>query len=90
MAPMLEDRHPDALGRAFFAVWPEVREELTPLFDAVRRGGHMTDLPLELDRPGRPREASFAFGYTPVADDEGKVVGLFCACTKTTEKVLAD
>jgi hypothetical protein len=41
MAPMLEDRHPDALGRAFFAVWPEVREELTPLFDAVRRGGHM-------------------------------------------------
>jgi PAS domain S-box-containing protein len=91
-APMLADRHPDALGRPFFAVWPEVREELTPLFDAVRRGEavHMTDLALKLDRPGRPREAHFAFGYTPVADDQGKVAGLFCACTETTEKALAD
>jgi PAS domain S-box-containing protein len=91
-APMLADRHPNAFGRPFFDVWPEVRDELTPLFDAVRRGEpvHMADLALELDRPGRPREAHFAFGYTPVRSDAGDVVGLFCACTETTDKVLAD
>jgi hypothetical protein len=58
-APMLADRHPSALGRPFFDVWPEVQEELTPLFDAVARGEpvHMADLSLELDRPGRPGSA---------------------------------
>jgi PAS domain S-box-containing protein len=91
-APMLADRHPHALGRPFFDVWPEVREELTPLFDAVDRGEavHMVDLALKLDRAGRPPEAHFAFGYTPVRSDAGDVVGLFCACTETTDKVVAD
>ena len=91
-APMLADRHPSALGRPFFDVWPEVQEELTPLFDAVARGEpvHMADLSLELDRPGRPREAHFAFSYTPVRSEAGDVEGLFCACTETTERVIAD
>jgi len=91
-APMLADRHPGALGRPFFEVWPEVRSELTPLFDAVARGEpvHMADLLLELDRPGRDREAHFAFSYTPVRDEAGTVAGLFCACTETTAHVAAD
>jgi PAS domain S-box-containing protein len=91
-APMLADRHPVALGRPFFHVWPEVRGELTPLFDAVSRGEpvHMPDLSLELDRPGRGREAHFAFSYTPVRSETGSVEGLFCACTETTERVIAD
>jgi len=91
-APMLADRHPLALGRPFFEVWPEVREELTPLFDAVSRGEpvHMPDLSLELDRPGRGREAHFAFSYTPVRSEAGTVAGLFCACTETTEHVIAE
>jgi PAS domain S-box-containing protein len=91
-APMLADRHPGALGRPFFEVWPEVRTELTPLFDAVRRGEpvHMADLALKLDRPGRDPEAHFAFSYTPVRSEMGDVAGLFCACTETTEQVIAE
>ncbi|WP_231370342.1 hybrid sensor histidine kinase/response regulator [Sphingomonas phyllosphaerae] len=91
-APMLADRHPGALGRPFFDVWPEVRDELTPLFDAVARGEpvHMADLSLELDRPGRHPEAHFAFSYTPVRSETGEIDGLFCACTETTEQVVAD
>ena len=91
-APMLADRHPDALGRPFFDVWSEVREDLTPLFDAVARGEpvHMADLSLELDRPGRDSEAHFAFSYTPVRDEVGRVAGLFCACTETTDRVMAE
>jgi PAS domain S-box-containing protein len=91
-APMLADRHPAALARAFFDVWPEVRDELTPLFDSVRRGEpvHMSDLVLELDRPGRPPEAHFAFSYTPVRSEAGTVAGLFCACIETTDRVVAE
>ncbi len=91
-APILADRHPRALGLPFFEAWPEVRQELTPLFDAVDRGEpvHMPDLSLELDRPGRDREAHFAFSYTPVRSEAGDVAGLFYACTETTDKVAAD
>ena len=91
-APMLADRHPSALGRPFFSVWPEVCDELTPLWNRVFAGEavHMDDLQLFLDRPGRPKEAHFAFSYTPVRDEQGQVVGLFCACTETTEQVLAE
>ena len=90
-APMLADRHPEALGRPFLEVWSEVRRDLAPLFETVGRGEpvHMDDITLQLDRPGRDPEAHFAFGYTPVRDESGAVAGLFCACTETTEEVQA-
>jgi PAS domain S-box-containing protein len=91
-AEMLANRHPGSLGRPFFEVWPEVRGELTPFFDAVGRGEpvHMADLALDLDRPGRAVEAHFAFSYTPVRDDGGAVAGLFCACIETTDKIISE
>ena len=89
--PMLADRHPGALGRPFLDVWSEARAELTPLLDQVFAGEpvQMDDIELLLDRPGRPREAHFAFSYTPVRDGAGTVIGLFCACAETTEQVMA-
>ncbi|PBN45632.1 hybrid sensor histidine kinase/response regulator [Sphingobium sp. D43FB] len=91
-APMLADRHPTALGCPFFEVWPEVRADIGPLFAKVSFGEpvHMDDIELMLDRPGRPREAHFAFSYTPVRDAAGTVDGLFCACVETTEQILAE
>lgn len=90
-APMLADRHPAAQGRPFFSVWSEVREELMPLFNRVLGGHpvHMDDITLSLKRPGRPDEAHFAFSYTPIRSDSGRVIGLFSACTETTDEVLA-
>lgn len=91
-APMLADRHPAALGRTFFDVWPEIRANIAPLFAKVSAGEpvHMDDIELMLDRLGRPREAHFAFSYTPVRDAAGTVDGLFCACVETTEQILAE
>ena len=90
-APMLGRRHPSALGRPFNDVWPEAWPELRALFEQVDAGQsiHMDDIQLTLCRHGVPEEAHFAFGYTPVRDDTGAVAGLFCACTETTETVLA-
>ena len=91
-APMLGARHPAALGRPFFDVWPEVRQEVGVLMDQVFAGHpvHMDDLQLTLHRNGVPEEAHFAFSYTPVPGDDGTVAGLFCACTETTRQVLAE
>jgi len=88
---MLADRHPSALGRPFFDVWPDARDDVAPLVEQVFAGQavHMADLELRLDRPGRPLEAHFAFSYTPVRGVDGGVDGLFCTCTETTDQVFA-
>ncbi|WP_165359680.1 response regulator [Lichenibacterium minor] len=89
---LLGSKHPAALGADFYETWGEVRDDLAPLVEQVFAGEpvHMDDLTLEIDREGLDREAHFAFSYTPVADDEGTVVGFFCACNETTRQVLAD
>ena len=91
-ALMLGRRHPAALGRPFPEVWSEIWDDLAPLFERADRGEstHMDDLALVLHRNGYPEEAHFAFSYTPVRDETGRVAGLFCACTETTAKVLAE
>ena len=90
-APLLGRRHPQALGRSFFDIWTELREQLTPLVERVFGGEavHMDDLHLTLERNGFAEDTHFAFSYTPVPDAEGKIVGLFCVCTETTEQVQA-
>ncbi|KAB1075011.1 PAS domain-containing protein [Methylobacterium soli] len=90
--PMLGARHPAALGRPFFEVWPEVRDEVGALMDRVFAGDpvHMDDLQLTLHRNGYPEEAHFAFSYTPVPGDDASIIGLFCACTETTRQILAE
>ena len=90
-APMLGDRHPSAMGLPFFAVWAEVVDEISPLFERVFAGEpiNMDDIELYLERPGRTPEAHFAFSYVPVRGDTGMVEGLFCICRETTEQVSA-
>ncbi len=88
-APLLGNKHPDALGRPFLDVWSEAAADLIPLFDQVFAGEpvHMDDITLQLDRGEGLAEAHFAFSYTPIRNDAGTVVGLFCPCIETTEQV---
>ena len=91
-AAILGPRHPAALGRPMQEVWPEIWPQLAPLFIRADAGEstHMDDIALTLRRNGEPEEAHFAFSYTPVRDEAGTVAGLFCACTETTARVLAE
>jgi PAS domain S-box-containing protein len=91
--PIMGTKHPDRLGRhALAEVWNEAYTELEPLFARVFAGEpvHMQDFGLVLNRDGRLEEAHFAFSYTPVRDEAGRVAGLFGACIEITERVLAD
>src|SRR5688572_27715371 len=47
------------------------------------------DLPLLMNRKGYDEQTWFTFSYSPVRDESGHVTGMFCACTETTQKVLA-
>jgi PAS domain S-box-containing protein len=88
--PLLGPKHPRALGRPFFDVWPEVQSEIEPLFRRVLAGERidMDDIALVLDRGGLLK-AHFAFSYTPLRDDHWNIAGVFCVCRETTDTVRA-
>lgn len=88
--PILGDRHPSALGRPFFEVWPEVRESVGPVIEDafLGNGSYFENLPVELHRSGRPDRAWFTFSYSPIIADGGEVGGALCVCLETTAAIL--
>ncbi len=89
--PVLGEKHPNALGRPFRAIWEEIWPDIEPLVERALSGeaSWLDDLPLKMHRHGYDEQTWFTFSYSPLRDDTGRVCGLFCACTETTEKVLA-
>jgi PAS domain S-box-containing protein len=90
-APILGSKHPSALGRPFKEIWSEIWHDVGPLAERALAGDSVwqDDLPLLMERHGYPEQTWFTFSYSPALDDDGLVAGVFCACTETTEKVLA-
>jgi signal transduction histidine kinase/CheY-like chemotaxis protein len=43
-----------------------------------------------MNRKGYDEQTWFTFSYSPVRDESGKVAGMFCACTETTQRILAE
>src|SRR5688500_16396997 len=90
-AEILGAKHPRALGRRFSDIWSEIWSDISPLIDAAMAGQaiYREDLPLLMNRKGYDEQTWFTFSYSPVRDESGHVTGMFCACTETTQKVLA-
>ncbi len=90
-AEILGAKHPRALGQRFDDIWSEIWPDISPLIDAAMAGQatYHEDLPLRMNRKGYDEQTWFTFSYSPVRDESGRVAGMFCACTETTQKVLA-
>jgi hypothetical protein len=91
-AEILGAKHPSAMGRRFYDIWSEIWNDISPLIDAAMSGQatYREDLPLLMNRRGYDEQTWFTFSYSPVRDESGRVTGMFCACTETTQKVLAE
>jgi len=91
-APLLGHRHPGASGRPLREVWHDIWTQIEPLVRQTLDGvaSWHEDLLVPLERDGHRTDAWFSFSYTPVQDASGRVAGLFCAVTETTEKVRAE
>jgi len=92
LIPILGDKHPDALGHPVRETLAEVWDEYAPLFDQVLKGEaqHQIDQPVAIaGRAGVP-VSWFTFALTPLRDESGKIAGVFCAATETTEQVRAE
>lgn len=90
-APILGQRHPQALGQAASRIWMDVWDVVGPQAMAVLYEGQASwneDLLLIMERYGYPEETYFTFSYSPVANDGEGVGGVFCAVTEETARVL--
>jgi PAS domain S-box-containing protein len=90
--PILGTKHPEALGRPYQDVWPELWDEYRPIVAATMAGEaqHFLDRPVALaGRPGRPM-SWFTFSWTPIPDEAGGIAGIYCAATETTNRILTD
>ncbi|MCC2977036.1 PAS domain-containing protein [Sphingomonas sp. PL-96] len=85
-------KKPDALGRSFRDVWPEIWDEFTPIF-ATARSGKATwheNKRLLLERGHGLEETWWTFSFSPVRDAGDRVAGILCTTWETTKLVLAE
>ena len=91
-ALILGAKHPRVLGLPFSHAWADIWTDIEPLV-AKALAGEATfheNHHLVMERNGYPEDTWYSFSYSPVHDESGEVAGMFCACTETTERVLAD
>lgn len=88
--PMLGKRAAYALGMPFKELWSDVWEDVLPFTRQALAGeGTWTEnLPLVMTRNGFEEKAYFTFSYSPLHDDDGRVVGLLDIATETTKAVI--
>ncbi|KQV33018.1 PAS domain-containing protein [Rhizobium sp. Root1204] len=91
-AEILDRKHPAALGSRFQDIWREIWPDILPLVESAMAGQaiYREDLPLLMQRRGYDEETWFTFSYSPIHSDSGEIAGLFCVCTETTSRVLAE
>lgn len=85
-------KYPWALGRPASEVWAEIWADIAPRAERVLTEGEATwdeALRLILGRSGYPEETYHTFSYSPLRDDDARVVGLLCVVSEDTERVIA-
>lgn len=82
---ILGAKHPGALARGFWTVWPEVREIIEPVIEAAFEGraSFFEDLEVWLERDEGPQSSWFTFSYSPVPDG-ADIPGVLCVRVETT------
>lgn len=85
------DKHPAAQGAPARVIWAEIWDAVGPLFDTVLTTGQSTlsrDMFLLMNRSGYDEETYFTFSYSPLTDDDGRIVGVLDIATETTQEVV--
>lgn len=86
-------KYPWALGRPATQVWAEIWPDIGPRIDKVLTSGQSTwdsALLLFLERSGFQEETYHTFSYSPLHDDDGRVVGMLCVVSEDTQQVIGE
>jgi PAS domain S-box-containing protein len=87
----LGHKYPWALGRPASEVWAEIWVDIGPRIARVLSTGEATwdeALLLLVERSGYPEESYHTFSYSPLRDDDARVVGMLCVVSEDTERVI--
>ncbi|MCK6546806.1 ATP-binding protein [Myxococcota bacterium] len=88
--PVLGKRHPAAMGQTAREVWPEVWPDFGPELERVLATGaatHHSGASFRLWRRGREELAFFSYSFTPVRDDDGRILAVLNVLEETTDTV---
>jgi signal transduction histidine kinase len=91
--PTLGVKQQWALGASAREVWKEIWPDIGPRIGHVLTSGEATwdeGLMLFLERSGYPEETYHTFSYSPLADDDGRIVGMLCVVTEETERIIGE
>ena len=82
-------RHPAAMGEPMSVTWYDIWDDVVGLVQRVHEGEsiHMDDMEFVLHRNGYAEVAHFSFSYTPMRNEAGDILGVFCPCAETTQKI---
>ncbi|MFD5827718.1 ATP-binding protein [Lentzea sp. NPDC060358] len=86
---IISARHPDALGRSVFQVWPEAAGTFGPALRQVMDTGtavSLVDQAFVVNRSGHLEEVFATVAYSPVRDG-GRVGGVLATLVETTRQV---
>ena len=89
-APIIDQRHPMAMGEAVAIALPEVWDFNRGILEAGHRGELIshTGVPMHLDNDDRKGDFIFDLHYTPVYDDHGAVGGIMSTVIDQTDQVM--
>jgi PAS domain S-box-containing protein len=91
--PTLGVKHERALGASAREVWKEIWADIGPRIEHVLDTGEATwdeGLLLVLERSGYPEETYHTFSYSPLANDDGDIVGMLCVVMEETDRIIGE
>jgi PAS domain S-box-containing protein len=87
-------RDSSVIGRPLFEVLPEIKSQgFVEIFDNVYHKGEIfkgNKLPIFLEKFGNLEEHFFDFIYSPVYNDERKIIGVSVVATEVTDQVISE
>jgi PAS domain S-box-containing protein len=86
-------KHPKLMGSRYQDAWPEIWDEIQPVFDAAWNSGYATmknDDTLFISRHGFMEETSFNWGIIPLVGGDGTVVALYNPAFENTRRRIAE
>lgn len=91
--PIVGTRHPHALGRPAYQVWPDIWSIVEPMLKSVMESGEPTwseDLMLPMERYGFTEERYFTFSFAPIYDESTRICGIFTTILETTRRAISE
>jgi PAS domain S-box-containing protein len=89
----LGNKYPWALGKPASVVWAEVWGDVGPLVEQAMSTGIATwdeGTLLFLERNGYEEETYHTLSYSPLTDDESRIVGMLCVVNEVTDQVIGE